>query len=67
MIWSAGGPRSRRAVRLTDSVGFRVTASRPVACQVDGDYLGTLDAAVFRSVPGALNVLAMPPRAAATV
>ena len=40
MIWSAGGPRSRRAVRLTDSEGFRVTASRLVACQVDGDYLG---------------------------
>lgn len=57
MIWSATGPTSRRAVRLTDSRGFRVTASRPVACQVDGDYLGDLEQAVFRAVPAALNVL----------
>ena len=61
MIWSASGPRNRRAVRLADSVGFRVTAARPVACQVDGDYIGELDEAVFRSVPSALNVLAAAP------
>jgi diacylglycerol kinase family enzyme len=57
MIWSSGGLTSRRAVRLTDSAGFLVTASRPVACQVDGDYVGALDRAEFRSVPAALNVL----------
>ena len=67
MLWSAGGPTSRRAMRLTDSMGFRVTASRPVACQVDGDYLGALDQAVFRSVPGALNVMATTPDGSAGV
>jgi len=61
MIWSAGGPTSRRALRLADRSGFEVTASRPVACQVDGDYVGTLDRAVFRSVPAALRVHAVPP------
>jgi diacylglycerol kinase family enzyme len=67
MIWSAAGPTSRRAVRLTDSAGFRVTGSRPVACQVDGDFLGELDQAVFRSVPGALNVLASTPTSPSAV
>lgn len=61
MIWSAGGPTSRRALRLADRSGFQITSTRPVAGQVDGDYLGTVERAEFRSVPAALRVLALPP------
>jgi diacylglycerol kinase family enzyme len=50
-------PRGRAALHLHDLGEFRVTAARPVALQVDGEPLGTRDAAVFRSVPDALRVV----------
>ena len=50
-------PRGRAALHRHDLGGFRVTASRPVALQVDGEPLGERDGAVFRSVPDALRVV----------
>jgi diacylglycerol kinase family enzyme len=50
-------PRGRAAVHRHDLGGFRVTAARPVALQVDGEPLGERSEVVFRSVPDALNVI----------
>jgi diacylglycerol kinase family enzyme len=50
-------PRGRAALHRHDLGGFRVTAARPVALQVDGEPLGERDSAVFRSVPDALRVV----------
>jgi diacylglycerol kinase family enzyme len=50
-------PRGRAAVHRHDLRGFRVTASRPVALQVDGEPLGERAEVVFRSVPDALRVV----------
>ena len=50
-------PRGRAAVHRHDLGGFRVTAARPVALQVDGEPLGERSEAVFRSVPDALRVV----------
>ena len=38
-----------------------MTAAEPIACQVDGDFLGMRDEMVFTAVPAALAVVA-PPR-----
>jgi diacylglycerol kinase family enzyme len=50
-------PRGRAALHRHDLGGFRVTAARPVALQVDGEPLGERDHVVFRSVPDALRVI----------
>lgn len=50
-------PRGRAALHRHDLGGFRVTAARPVALQVDGEPLGERDQMVFRSVPDALRVI----------
>jgi diacylglycerol kinase family enzyme len=52
-----GQPRGRAAVHRHDLGGFRVTAARPVALQVDGEPLGERCGAIFRSVPDALRVV----------
>jgi diacylglycerol kinase family enzyme len=39
----------------------RVTSDTPVACQIDGDYLGPRRAMTFTAVADALGVLAPPP------
>ena len=44
-----------------DNVAWvRLTATQPVSCQVDGDFLGMRDDMTFTSVPGALAVVAPP-------
>jgi diacylglycerol kinase family enzyme len=50
-------PRGRAAVHRHDLGGFRVSAARPVALQVDGEPLGERSEVVFRSVPDALRVV----------
>jgi diacylglycerol kinase family enzyme len=49
--------RSRRVLRLHDVDEFTLRADRPMALQVDGDYLGDRDAVQFTSVPAALQVV----------
>jgi len=50
-------PRGRRVLRLHDLEEFTLNAERPLAVQVDGDYIGERDTMVFRSEPDALRVV----------
>jgi diacylglycerol kinase family enzyme len=49
-------PRGRRVYRLHDQDGFTLVAGKPLAFQVDGDYLGERERVVFTSEPKALRV-----------
>ncbi|MCV7280064.1 diacylglycerol kinase family lipid kinase [Mycolicibacterium flavescens] len=53
--------KARHLVRDDDLPWLRVTSDTPVACQIDGDFLGPRDSMTFRSVPEALGVLAPAP------
>jgi len=57
MVPASGGPRGRHVAELHDAPELTVKASRPMALQVDGDYLGPRDHLVFRSVPKAIRVV----------
>jgi diacylglycerol kinase family enzyme len=50
-------PRGRGIVACHDLAGLTVTASRPVAFQIDGEYVGERERVSFRSVPHALRVV----------
>ncbi|WNG94187.1 diacylglycerol kinase family protein [Mycobacterium sp. ITM-2016-00318] len=52
--------RTRHLIRDDDLPWVRVTADTPVACQIDGDYLGLREDMTFRAVPQALGVVAPP-------
>lgn len=53
--------RANHLIRDDDVACVRVTcAGQPIASQIDGDYLGLRDEMTFRSVPGALGVVAPP-------
>jgi diacylglycerol kinase family enzyme len=45
-------------VSLHDQAEIMVRSRKPVALQVDGDYVGDAESVTFRSVPGALRVIA---------
>lgn len=47
-------------IRDDDLPWLRVTSDTPVACQIDGDYLGPRNAMTFTAAPGALAVVAPP-------
>jgi diacylglycerol kinase family enzyme len=49
---------SGQSLTLHDLSGFTLTTSRPVALQVDGDYLGERTKATFTAIPEALRVFA---------
>jgi diacylglycerol kinase family enzyme len=59
-ILSANGgmPSSSAVLSLRDEAEFTVLASRPLAVQIDGDYIGTAQSVRFRSIPRALTVIA---------
>jgi diacylglycerol kinase family enzyme len=50
--------RSRRLLRVHDLAEFTLRASRPMALQLDGDWLGEREMVRFRSVPDVLRVIA---------
>ncbi|WP_157250662.1 diacylglycerol/lipid kinase family protein [Nonomuraea typhae] len=50
-------PTGRHLVQLHDEAEFTLTAERPVAFQLDGDYLGERESITFRATPNALQVL----------
>ena len=52
--------RAKHLIRDDDLSWVRVTSATPVACQIDGDYLGLRDDMTFRAVPEALGVVAPP-------
>ncbi len=49
--------RGRHLVQLHDEEEFTLVAKRPIAFQLDGDYLGERERITFRSAPNALQVL----------
>jgi diacylglycerol kinase family enzyme len=49
--------RSRAAYQIHDAAEFTVSSDRPLAYQLDGDYLGEVERVTFRSIPGALSVV----------
>jgi diacylglycerol kinase family enzyme len=51
-------PSGRHVVSLHDQAEFTLRAKRPIACQVDGEYVGESECLTFRSVPDALRVVA---------
>jgi diacylglycerol kinase family enzyme len=53
--------KAAHLIRDDDVDWVRVTSDTPVACQIDGDYIGLRDEMTFRSVPDALGVVAPRP------
>jgi diacylglycerol kinase family enzyme len=51
-------PRGRHVLIVTGLESLTVRSARPVAFQVDGDYLGETEAVKFQFVPHALRVVA---------
>lgn len=51
---------ARHLVRDDDLPWIEVTSEVPVACQIDGDFVGPRDRMRFTAVPGALQVVAPP-------
>lgn len=49
---------ARHLIREDDLPWVRITAAQPIACQVDGEFLGKRDDMTFTSVPAALAVVA---------
>ncbi len=59
MMSNRGRPPSGRHVgSLHDQEEITLRSKRPIACQVDGEYVGESECLTFRSVPGALRVVA---------
>jgi diacylglycerol kinase family enzyme len=57
MLGREGGPAGRQVVSLHDQAVLTFRANRPVAFQVDGEYVGEREHVVLRSIPNALRVL----------
>jgi diacylglycerol kinase family enzyme len=53
----SGPPRGRGIVTAHDLSVLTLTADRPVAFQIDGEYVGERERVSFRSVPDALRVV----------
>ncbi len=51
------GAHGSRVLKLHDLAEFTLVGSRPLAFQLDGDYLGERETVTFRAVPAALRVL----------
>jgi diacylglycerol kinase family enzyme len=51
-------PRGRNVLSLHDVAEVTLRSARPVAFQVDGEYMGERDCVRFQSVPDALRVIA---------
>lgn len=49
-------PNGRHVVNLHDESSFTLRSDRPIAWQVDGEYMGEHEFVAFRSVPQALRV-----------
>jgi diacylglycerol kinase family enzyme len=58
LVFRRGMPRSRNVLTVTGMESLNVRSVRPIAFQVDGDYLGETEAITFQFVPNALRVVA---------
>ncbi len=54
--------KAKHLVRDDDLPWLKVTSDRPVACQIDGDFIGPRERMEFVAVPDALGVVAPPPK-----
>ncbi len=52
---------AKHLIRDDDLAWLQVTSDTPVACQIDGDYIGQRESMRFTAVPNALGVVAPPP------
>jgi diacylglycerol kinase family enzyme len=50
-------PRGSHVLGLHDLPEFTLRSHRPIAFQVDGDYLGKRDFVTFRAVPKAVRIV----------
>jgi diacylglycerol kinase family enzyme len=58
-MWSKKAEiKGRNLIREDDLPWVRITSTEPIACQVDGDFLGMRTAMAFTAVPDALTVVA---------
>ena len=58
-MWSKKAEiKGRNLIREDDLPWVRITSTEPIACQVDGDFLGMRTALAFTAVPNALTVVA---------
>ena len=58
MVRRTGQPLTGKyVVNLHDQAEITVRSRKPVALQVDGDYVGDAESVTFRSMPGALRVI----------
>lgn len=60
MLSKTAKVRARHLIREDDVHCVRVTSDTPIACQIDGEYIGLRDEVTFRAVTGALGVVAPP-------
>jgi diacylglycerol kinase family enzyme len=51
-------PRGRHVLTVTRLESLTISSARPIAFQVDGDYLGETEAVKFQFIPRALRVVA---------
>ena len=58
MLSPARPPSGRSVLALHDQTELTLRSSRPLAFQVDGEYVGERECVTFRSVPHALRVIA---------
>jgi diacylglycerol kinase family enzyme len=58
MLSDGRPPRGRTVLTLHDQDELTLTSARPVAFQVDGEYMGEHEVVTFRSVPNALRIIA---------
>jgi diacylglycerol kinase family enzyme len=56
-IGPEGSAHSKHTLSLHDERELTFRATRPIAFQVDGEYVGEREQVTFRSVPGALRVI----------
>jgi diacylglycerol kinase family enzyme len=51
-------PASGHIVSVHDQASFSLRARRPIAVQVDGEYVGERECVAFSAIPHALRVIA---------
>jgi diacylglycerol kinase family enzyme len=61
MLSSTARIEGRHLVREDDLAWLKITSEEPVACQIDGDYVGLRETMQFTAVPDAVGVVAPPP------
>jgi diacylglycerol kinase family enzyme len=58
LLFRRRSPRGRHTLTVTGLESLTIRSVRPIAFQVDGDYLGETEAVKFQFVPHALRVVA---------